>query len=41
VKQIAQSDLGKNGDCSAPLPAQAPASKKAKKSSGESDDSDD
>jgi len=41
VKQIAQSDLGKNGDCSAPLPAQAPASKKAKKSSGESDESDD
>ncbi len=39
VKQIAQSDLGKNGDCSAPLPAQAPASKKAKKSSGESDES--
>jgi hypothetical protein len=41
VKQIAQSDLGKNGDCSAPLPAQAPASKKSKKSASESDDSDD
>ena len=25
---IAQSDLGKNGNCSAPLPAQAPAKKK-------------
>jgi hypothetical protein len=24
VKQIAQSDLGKNGNCSAPLPAPAP-----------------
>jgi len=38
VKQIAQSDLGKNGDCSAPPPAQSPASTKSKKSSSESDD---
>jgi hypothetical protein len=41
VKQIAQSDLGKNGNCSAALPAQAPASKKSKKAPGESDESDD
>lgn len=39
VKKIAQSNLGKNRDCSAPLPA-APASTKSK-TSGESDDSDD
>jgi len=35
VKQVAQSDLGKNGNCSAPLPA--PASN-TKSSAGESDD---
>jgi hypothetical protein len=35
VKQIAQSDLGKNGNCSAPLPA--PASN-TKPNSGEADD---
>jgi hypothetical protein len=27
VKQVAQSDLGKNGNCSAPLPAPAPNTK--------------
>jgi hypothetical protein len=34
VKQVAQSDLGKNGSCSAPLPAPAP---NTKPSSGEAD----
>ena len=35
VKQVAQSDLGKNGNCSAPLPAPAP---NTKPSTGEADD---
>jgi hypothetical protein len=35
VKQIAQSNLGKNGNCSAPLPAPAPSTKS---SAAESDD---
>jgi hypothetical protein len=35
VRQIAQSDLGKNGNCSAPLPAPAP---NTKSNSGEADD---
>jgi hypothetical protein len=35
VKQIAQSDLGKNGNCSAPLPAPAP---NTKPSTSEPDD---
>jgi hypothetical protein len=34
VKQIAQSDLGKNGNCSAPLPAPAP---NTKPTTGEAD----
>jgi hypothetical protein len=35
VKQIAQSDLGKNGNCSAPLPAPAP---NTKPGTGEAED---
>ena len=35
VKQVAQSNLGKNGNCSAPLPAPAP---NTKPSTGEGDD---
>jgi hypothetical protein len=35
VKQVAQSDLGKNGNCSAPLPAAAP---NTKSGTGEADD---
>ena len=35
VKQVAQGDLGKNGNCSAPLPAPAP---NTKPSTGEADD---
>ncbi|HEX9099742.1 MAG TPA: hypothetical protein VF956_09685 [Candidatus Dormibacteraeota bacterium] len=35
VKQVAQGDLGKNGNCSAPLPAPAPNTKPA---TGEADD---
>jgi len=35
VKQVAQSDLGKNGNCSAPLPAPAP---NTKSNTGEADD---
>jgi hypothetical protein len=35
VKQIAQSNLGKNGNCSAPLPAPAP---NTKSTTGEADD---
>ncbi len=36
VKQVAQSDLGKNGDCSAPLPAPASGTK-SNSNAGEAD----
>jgi hypothetical protein len=41
VKQVAQSDLGKNGDCSAPLPAPNKTSTTSADKTDETDNSDD